>query len=61
MRISLAAFVLVAASCAAQSRPAILGISHMAVYTSDAAKTEHFYVHDIGRSGAERRGSLLGE
>ena len=48
MRISLAAFVLVAASCAAQSRPAILGISHMAVYTSDAAKTEHFYVHDIG-------------
>jgi len=48
MRISFAAFVLVAASCAAQSRPAIPGISHMAVYTSDAAKTEHFYVHDIG-------------
>lgn len=48
MRISLAAFVLVAATCAGQTRPAILGISHMAVYTSDAAKTEHFYVHDIG-------------
>ena len=48
MRISLAAFVLVAATCSAQTRPAILGISHIAVYTSDAAKTEHFYVHDVG-------------
>lgn len=35
-------------SCAAQSRPAILGVSHLAVYTSDAAKAEHFYVHDLG-------------
>jgi catechol 2,3-dioxygenase-like lactoylglutathione lyase family enzyme len=48
MRISLVAFVVVAASCAAQTRPPIVGVSHMAIYTSDAAKTEHFYVHDIG-------------
>jgi catechol 2,3-dioxygenase-like lactoylglutathione lyase family enzyme len=53
MRVSWAAFVLVTASCAAQSRPAILGISHMAVYASDAAKTEHFYVHDIGLKKGE--------
>jgi catechol 2,3-dioxygenase-like lactoylglutathione lyase family enzyme len=31
-----------------QSRPAITGISHIAVYTSDAAAAEHFYVHDLG-------------
>jgi catechol 2,3-dioxygenase-like lactoylglutathione lyase family enzyme len=48
MRVSIAALVLVAASCAAQTRPPILGVSHMAVYTSDGAKAEHFYVHDIG-------------
>lgn len=32
----------------AQSRPPITGISHIAVYTSDAATAEHFYTHDIG-------------
>jgi catechol 2,3-dioxygenase-like lactoylglutathione lyase family enzyme len=48
MRVSFAAFVLIAASCAAQTRPPIFGISHMAVYASDAAKAEHFYVHDVG-------------
>ena len=48
MRISFLALVLVAGTCAAQTRPAILGVSHMAVYSSDAAKAEHFYVHDIG-------------
>jgi catechol 2,3-dioxygenase-like lactoylglutathione lyase family enzyme len=57
MRVSWTAFVLVAASCVGQSRPAdrpaILGISHMAVYASDAAKTEHFYVHDIGLKKGE--------
>ncbi len=36
------------ASCAAQSRPAILGVSHLAVYTSNAARARHFYVHDLG-------------
>jgi catechol 2,3-dioxygenase-like lactoylglutathione lyase family enzyme len=29
-------------------RPSIGGISHISVYSSDAAKTEHFYVHDLG-------------
>jgi catechol 2,3-dioxygenase-like lactoylglutathione lyase family enzyme len=48
MRVSVVALVLVAGSCAAQTRPAIIGVSHIAVYASDAAKTEHFYVHDIG-------------
>jgi catechol 2,3-dioxygenase-like lactoylglutathione lyase family enzyme len=33
---------------AADRRPAISGISHISVYSSDAAKTEHFYVHDLG-------------
>src|SRR5580704_9097070 len=31
-----------------QERPRITGISHISVYTSDAVKTEHFYVHDLG-------------
>ncbi|MGA7885206.1 MAG: VOC family protein [Acidobacteriaceae bacterium] len=38
-------------TCAAQTtpaRPPILGVSHLAVYTSDAAKAERFYVHDLG-------------
>ncbi len=30
------------------ARPAITGISHMAVYTTDAAGAEHFYAHDLG-------------
>jgi catechol 2,3-dioxygenase-like lactoylglutathione lyase family enzyme len=32
----------------AQSRPPITGISHIGIYTSDSAKTEAFYVHDLG-------------
>ena len=48
MRVAVAAVVLLAIPCAAQSRPPILGISHIAVYASDAAKAEHFYVHDVG-------------
>ena len=32
----------------ANRRPSIGGISHISVYSSDAAKTEHFYVHDLG-------------
>jgi len=31
-----------------QERPRITSISHISVYTSDALKTEHFYVHDLG-------------
>jgi len=32
----------------AQERPKITGVSHLSVYTSDPAKTEFFYVHDLG-------------
>src|ERR1700679_2529944 len=31
-----------------QVRPKITGVSHLSVYASDAAKTEHFYAHDLG-------------
>jgi catechol 2,3-dioxygenase-like lactoylglutathione lyase family enzyme len=48
MRLSILALVLVGLSCTAQTRPAIVGISHIAVYTSDAAKAEHFYVDQLG-------------
>jgi catechol 2,3-dioxygenase-like lactoylglutathione lyase family enzyme len=33
---------------AAAARPAITGISHIAVYAADPAKSEQFYVHDLG-------------
>jgi catechol 2,3-dioxygenase-like lactoylglutathione lyase family enzyme len=48
------AILLVLAACpsavaASQpARPAITGISHMAVYTTDAAGAERFYAHDLG-------------
>lgn len=35
-------------SAAQGARPAITGISHMSVYTSDAAAAEHFYAFDLG-------------
>lgn len=31
-----------------QERPKLTGISHLSVYTSDPAKAENFYVHDLG-------------
>jgi catechol 2,3-dioxygenase-like lactoylglutathione lyase family enzyme len=31
-----------------QNRPAITGISHMCVYSSDSSATERFYIHNIG-------------
>lgn len=37
-----------AAHAAAPVRPPITSVSHMAVYAADAAKTEAFYVHDLG-------------
>jgi catechol 2,3-dioxygenase-like lactoylglutathione lyase family enzyme len=40
--------LLLALPCAAQTRPQILGISHIALYTSHPAESEHFYVHDLG-------------
>jgi catechol 2,3-dioxygenase-like lactoylglutathione lyase family enzyme len=40
--------LLLAGSALAQQRPKITGVSHLSVYTSDATKAEHFYVHDLG-------------
>jgi catechol 2,3-dioxygenase-like lactoylglutathione lyase family enzyme len=37
-----------AQAAATSARPHITGISHLSVYTMDAAKTEYFYVHDLG-------------
>jgi len=39
---------LLAGHCFGQERPKIASVSHLSVYTSDAAKTEQFYVHDLG-------------
>ena len=46
--LSAAAVVVLTACCAAQTRPPILGVSHIAVYTSNAGTAEHFYVQQIG-------------
>jgi len=46
--VSLAAFTCAAAAQTAPARPKIASVSHLSVYTSDAAKTETFYVHDLG-------------
>jgi catechol 2,3-dioxygenase-like lactoylglutathione lyase family enzyme len=40
--------VLLAQGQAVESRPAITGISHLSVYSSDSVKAESFYVHDLG-------------
>jgi len=43
------ATLLVTVGAAAQvARPKITGLSHLAVYSTDAEKTEQFYVHDLG-------------
>jgi catechol 2,3-dioxygenase-like lactoylglutathione lyase family enzyme len=31
-----------------QQRPKITGVSHLSIYTTDEAKTESFFVHDLG-------------
>jgi catechol 2,3-dioxygenase-like lactoylglutathione lyase family enzyme len=36
------------ALAATPARPPITSVSHLAVYAGDAAKTERFYVHDLG-------------
>jgi TolB protein len=36
------------APAAGATRPAITGISHIAVYAADPAKSEQFYAHDLG-------------
>jgi len=47
--VGLAAAVLsLAAYAPSQGRPKITSISHLSVYTSDAATAERFYVHDLG-------------
>jgi catechol 2,3-dioxygenase-like lactoylglutathione lyase family enzyme len=46
--LSAIAVVFLGASCSAQTRPPIIGVSHIAVYTSNAAQTEQFYVQQIG-------------
>jgi hypothetical protein len=45
-----AAAVLAAGSAAAATpeRPPITAVSHVGVYAADMAKTETFYVHDMG-------------
>jgi len=37
-----------AMAMAQPARPPITSVSHLSVYASDAAKTERFYVHDLG-------------
>ena len=48
----LSAVALVATTLAtaqtANRRPTIAGISHISVYTSDAGRTENFYIHELG-------------
>jgi catechol 2,3-dioxygenase-like lactoylglutathione lyase family enzyme len=44
----LAAFTLTAAAQTAPARPKITGISHLAVYTSNPAATDHFYRETVG-------------
>jgi catechol 2,3-dioxygenase-like lactoylglutathione lyase family enzyme len=51
MRTTAALIILLAGlphSASAQKRPKITGVSHLSVYTSDPAKTERFYAHDLG-------------
>ena len=45
---SMAVIVSTATAQTAPARPKITSVSHLSVYTSDAAKTEAFYVHDLG-------------
>ena len=45
---ALVALVSLAASAQTPARPPITGVSHLAVYTSHPADSEHYYVHDIG-------------
>src|SRR5580704_4316452 len=48
MRRFLSLLFLLPVAAAAQARPAITGISHIAVYTSNEQAAEKYYVHDIG-------------
>ena len=49
-----AAAALLGAKAAPGPRPGITGISHLAIYARDMAKSEHFYTHVLGaRKGAD--------
>jgi len=48
------------ATLAAGPRPPIVGVSHIAVFASDPAATEHFYVHDLGATRGSDPESRLG-
>ena len=40
--------LLLAHGAICQERPKVTGLSHLGVYTTDPAKSERFYVHDLG-------------
>ena len=49
--------LMVSAHAASPERPPITGVSHIAIYASNPAKSERFYVHDLGavkRADAEQ-------
>lgn len=46
--IAVSAVVMATAYAAVPRRPPITGVSHIAVYASHPAVSEHFYVHDLG-------------
>lgn len=41
-------FLLLTVCAFTQERPTITSVSHLSIYTSDTAKAEYFYVHDLG-------------
>jgi catechol 2,3-dioxygenase-like lactoylglutathione lyase family enzyme len=45
---ALALAALFAAPVAAQTRPPLTSVSHLAIYAADIAKTDRFYTHDLG-------------
>lgn len=48
-----ASLTVIALAQTAPARPGITGISHLAVYTSNAAATEHYYVDVLGAAKAQ--------
>lgn len=59
--VGVAAIGLLLAPClSGQERPKIISVSHLSVYTSDAAKTDRFYVHDLGASKSTDPQNVMG-
>ncbi|HUA92466.1 MAG TPA: VOC family protein [Terracidiphilus sp.] len=48
LAVSFSAAALAANGDGSDARPAITGISHLSVYSTDPAKTDAFYAHDLG-------------